>query len=133
MSPQRKALASSTPSSALGVLIQGTNVTAYVPNGSWATSSTGVQVVPIEPLPVGLPQSISTPDTANSCASNSITGETVCTANGTDIYLITGSTINTTLTSGSNAVRPPGPTGCKNCGVAIDAVADNRNRFDGSQ
>ena len=120
-----KALASSTPSSALGVLIQSTNVTAYVPNGSWATSSTGVQVVPIEPLPVGLPQSISTPDTANSCASNSITGETVCAANGTDVYLITGSTINTTLTSGSNAVRPPGPTGCKNCGVAIDAVADN--------
>ena len=120
-----KALASSTPSSALGVLIQGTNVTAYVPNGAWSTSSTGVQVVPIEPLPVGLPQSISTPDTANSCASNSISGETVCVANGTDVYLITGSTINTTLTSASNVVRPPGPTGCENCGVAIDAVADN--------
>jgi hypothetical protein len=119
-----KALSSSTPSNALGVLIQGTNVTAYVPNGSWATTSTGVQVVPIEPLNVGLPQSISTRDATNSCASNSVTGETVCAANGTDIYLITGSTINTTLTSGSNAVRPPGPVGCENCGVAIDAVSN---------
>jgi hypothetical protein len=118
------ALASSTPSNALGVLTQGANVTAYVPNGSWGTSTTGVQLVPIEPLPVGQPQSISTPDTANSCASNSVTGETVCAANGTDIYLITGSTLNATLTSGSTAIRPPGPTGCKNCGVAIDAVAN---------
>ena len=127
-----KALTSSIPSNTLGVLIQGTSVSAYVPNGSWATSTTGVQLVPIEPLSGGLPQSISTRDTANSCASNSVTGETVCTANGTangtdhstDIYLITGSTLTATLTSGSNVVRPPGPTGCENCGVAIDAVSN---------
>jgi hypothetical protein len=118
------AIASTTTGNTLGVLIRGANVTAYVPNGAWRTPSTGVQVVPLEPVPVALPQSIATPDTVNACVSNSVTGETVCVANGTDVYLITGATLNSTLSSGSTAIRPPGAPGCKNCDVAIDGVSN---------
>lgn len=116
------ALASAMPTNALGVLVQGNNVTAYVPNGSWETTVTGIQVVPIEPTPVGTPSSISTPGTVNSCASNFVTGETACTADNTDIYLITGSTLNTTLTSGSNSVAHFSSGQCNNCTVSIDGV-----------
>ena len=41
-------------------------------------------------------------NTVNSCASNSVTGQTVCSSNVTDVYLITGSTLNTTLASDAN-------------------------------
>jgi hypothetical protein len=58
----------------------------------------------------------------NSCASNSTTGQTVCTANNTDVYLLTGTTLNTTLTSaGSGQIGFSGGA-CTNCGVAMDAV-----------
>ncbi len=115
-------LESSKPSNATGVLIQGTAVTAYVPNASWETSTTGLQVVPLEPTPVAAPASIATPGAVNSCASNSVTGETVCIANDTDVYLITGSTLNNTLTSGSNALAPFSDGQCNNCNVGINAV-----------
>jgi len=86
---------SCAPSGALATLLQnltgdaGTRtVTAHVPNGTWATSSTGVQVVPIEPTPVAAPVSVLTANPVNSCASNAQTGQTVCAANNTDIYLL---------------------------------------------
>ena len=95
------AISSCRPTNSLTVLVQGSNVTSYVPNGNWSSGQTGVQVVPIEPT--GTPTSIATRGVVNTCASNWITGETVCTANSTDVYLITGTTLNTTLTSGANA------------------------------
>jgi RHS repeat-associated protein len=139
VSPQ---LASCLPSSSLGVLLpaSGTGtVTAYVPNGSWSDGHSGIQVVPVEGG--GSPALISTPHPVNSCASNSVTGETVCVANTTDVYLISGSTLNSTLTSGSSGVtaqfdppvapfaRPPKTPflsggWCLNCGVAINAVTN---------
>jgi hypothetical protein len=139
VSPQ---LASCAPTGSLSVLLpaSGTgSVTAYVPNGSWSDGHTGIQVVPVEGG--GTPAVISTPNPVNSCASNSVTGETVCVANTTDVYLISGSTLNNTLTSGSSGVtvqfdpplsltgRPPKTpflTGgwCLNCGVAINAVTN---------
>jgi hypothetical protein len=39
------------------------------------------------------------PNAVNSCSSNSTTGTTVCVANNTDVYLINGSTLSTTLSS----------------------------------
>lgn len=139
VSPQ---LASCTPTGSLSVLLpaSGTgNVTAYVPNGSYSDGHAGIEVVPIEGN--GSPSVISTPNPVNSCASNSATGETVCVANTTDVYLISGSTLSNTLTSGSSGVtvqfdlplgnfsRPPKTpflTGgwCLNCGVAINAVTN---------
>jgi hypothetical protein len=110
------------PSSSLGILAQGKTVTSYVPNGAWDTANTGIQVVPIEP--VGTPASITTPNTPNSCSSNSATGQTVCTANNTDVYLITGTTLNTTLTSGANTEAGFSGGFCENCGVAINSTTN---------
>jgi hypothetical protein len=116
------AIASCLPTSSLGVLVQGSIVTAYVPLGSWGFGNTGVQVVPIEPP--GPFTNIMTASIVNSCSSNSSTGETVCVANNTDVYLITGTTLNTTLTSGANAFTGFSGGSCMNCGVTINAVTN---------
>jgi hypothetical protein len=104
------------------VLVQGTNVTAYLPNGSWMSSLSGVQVVPIEPT--GTVTSIVTPGVVNSCASNWVSGETVCTASDNDVYLITGNSLNATLTSGATSQASFSGGSCANCGVAINAVTN---------
>jgi len=106
--------------SSLAALVQGKNVTAYVPNGHWTSYNTGIQVVPIEPTPLANPASIATPGVVNSCAANSSTGQTVCTANNTDVYLITGSTLNQTLTSGATGLTTFSGGTCANCGVVIN-------------
>jgi hypothetical protein len=109
------------PTSSLAIAL-GTNVNAYVPNGWWGSSTTGVKIVPLEG--VGASATIPTTHAVNSCASNPATGQTVCTANNTDIYLITGSTLNTTLTSGSNQFAGFSGGSCQNCGVAINALTN---------
>ena len=62
----------------------GSTVTAYIPHGDWTTTTTGIGVVNIEGTAGST--TISTPNTVNACSSNSITGETVCTADNTDVY-----------------------------------------------
>lgn len=116
-----KKLSSCIPTSSLAVSL-GTQVVAYAPNGYWEGGSTGIQYVPIEGG--GSPATITTPQVVNSCASNSVTGETVCTADNTDVYLITGSTLNTTLTSGSTDRASFSGGSCNNCGVAINAATN---------
>jgi hypothetical protein len=107
------------PSSSLSVLIQGSNVTSYVPNGSWSQPVTGIHLVPLEG---GVARaSIATPNVVNSCSSNSTTGETVCTANNTDVYTLTGSTLGATLSSGAVGTMAFSGGPCANCGVAIDS------------
>ena len=109
------------PSSSLSVLISGTNVTSYVPKGSWVNPATGVSVVNVEGSSI-TPGLIPTLKTVNSCASNSVTGQTVCTANNNDVYLISGTTLGPTLPSaGTGIIGFSGGT-CTNCGVAMDAV-----------
>ncbi len=110
------------PSSSIGVLTGTTTVQAYVPNGYWEGGTTGVQFVPIEGG--GSNASVSTDKVVNACSSNSVTGQTVCTANNTDVYLITGSTLNKTLASGSNFTAGFSGGSCNNCGVAIDALTN---------
>ena len=111
------------PSSSLGVLVQAPNVTSYVPNGAWATANTGLQVVQLEPT-TGVPASVVTPGVVNSCASNSVTGETVCSSNGTDVYLLTGSTLNSTLTSGADQGTNFSGGTCATCGVAMNQLTN---------
>jgi hypothetical protein len=111
------------PSSSLGVLVQAPNVTSYVPNGAWSTGNTGLQVVQLEPS-TPAPTSIATPNVVNSCASNSLTGETVCSSNLTDVYLITGTTLNTTLSSDANQFAGFSGGSCETCGVAVNEVAN---------
>lgn len=109
------------PSSSLSVLVTGTNVTSYVPKGSWSFGVSGVSVVNVEGSSI-TPTLIPTTNVVNSCASNSITGTTVCTANNTDVYLLSGTTLGSTLTSsGSGTILFSGGT-CTNCGVAMDAI-----------
>lgn len=114
------------PSSSLSVLASGANVAAYVPKGSWSGGSTGVSVVTVEgsnTLPTTNP--IATASTVNSCASNSVTGQTVCTANNNEVYKISGlaavPTVTTLMSSGGGTIDFSGGS-CTNCGVAMDAV-----------
>src|ERR1039458_6393013 len=118
-------LSACVPTSSLGILAPSTPgpVTAYVPNGAWAGSTTGIQVWPVEPVPLP-PTPVPTPSVVNSCSSNPATGETVCVANNTDVYLLTGTTLNTTLSSGSNSFASFSGGTCENCGVAIDALGN---------
>jgi len=118
------------PSSSTGVLVQGTNVTAYVPQGNWESGVTGVNVVPIEtsagvgaaePDALPPPTLIATTDAVNSCSSNSDTGETVCVTNGTDAYLISGTTLNTTVSDAADGTEGFSGGDCNTCGVVVDS------------
>jgi hypothetical protein len=107
----------------MAVLVTGKNVDAYVPNGSWQeTGSLNVQLVPIEGSDARA--TISTKNAVNSCSSNSATGETVCTANTSDVYLITGAALTKTLTSGATGTASFSGGTCKNCGVVVDSTSN---------
>src|SRR5213078_2832850 len=75
-------------SSSLTPLVQGANVTAYVPKGTWAFPNTGVSAVNVEGSSI-TPTNMATPTVVNSCASNSTTGKTVCTGNDASVYEFT--------------------------------------------
>lgn len=111
------------PSSSLSVMVNNTakTVVSYVPKGSWGHYNTGVSVVNVEGSSI-TPTLISTPSAVNSCASNPVTGVTVCAANDNNVYLLTGTTLSSTLTSGGSGTI--GFTGgiCTNCSVAMDAT-----------
>ncbi len=113
------------PSSSIAVLVQGKNVTVYAPQGNWGSETTGVKVVPIETSSGvgtgGAPTSVTTASVVNSCSSNSTTGQTVCVANNTDVYLINGTTLTSTLTSGATASESFSGGECENCGVVVDS------------
>jgi hypothetical protein len=109
------------PSSSLGVSVSGTNVVAYVPKGNWESTVTGVSAINIEGTSI-TPTLISTPNAVNSCAANPITGQTVCVANNTDIYLIKGTTLSTTFTSGGSGTIGFSGGSCTNCSVVMDSV-----------
>jgi hypothetical protein len=108
------------PSSSLGILVTGTNAVAYVPKGNWGSITTGVSAINIEGTSI-TPTLISTPNVVNSCAANPITGQTVCAANNTDVYLIKGTTLSTTLTSGGSGTIGFSGGSCTNCSVVIDS------------
>ena len=113
------------PASSLSVLVQGKDVTSYLPQGNWGGGSASVNVVPIETSSGigtgGSPTSITVGSAPNSCASNSTTGQTVCIGNNTDVYLINGSTLTSTLTSGATSTEGFSGGDCENCGVVVDA------------
>ena len=113
------------PSSSIGILVQGTNATVYAPQGNWGGGSASVNVIPIETSSGigtgGAPTSVTTGHVPNSCSSNSTTGETVCVGNNTDVYLINGSTLTSTLTSGATSSESFSGGECENCGVVVDS------------
>lgn len=110
------------PASSLSVMVRGTNVTSYVPKGNWSvTPVKGVSVVNVEGASI-VPTLIPTTNVVNSCASNPVTGQTVCTANNTDVYLFSGTSLGSTLTSGGSGQLTFSGGLCTNCGVTMDAV-----------
>ena len=102
---------------------------AYVPKGAWTPTwdvpgiTNKIDVLNIEGRGV-TPTEITTPNTVNSCASNALTGETVCTADNNDVYIIQGTTLKSILnSSGVPSLRPMFFEGnCANCGVTMDAI-----------
>jgi len=123
------ALAACVPTSSLGIIapVKGpAAVKALVPNASWRTSTTGIQVVQLETGggPVVTPVSLTTPNPVNSCAGNPATGEGVCVANNTDVYHLSTTNAVTTLTSGANATTSFSGGECENCGVAVNALTN---------
>ena len=113
-------LASCVPTSSLAV-VAGTNVDAYVPNGSWDSGTTGIERVPLEGGDA--PHVFTTTGNVNSCAANSSTGEVVCTENNTNVDLISGPTATavTTITSSANNYAGFSGGDCYNCGVGVNA------------
>lgn len=111
------------------MLIAGTDATAYVPDGTWSSGSApNIEVVPIETKSGigtgGAPSTITTTKPVNSCSSNSATGQTVCVANDTDVFLVEGTAIKSTLTSGSNGTQSFSGGSCMNCGVVVDSSSN---------
>ncbi|MDE3137137.1 MAG: hypothetical protein KGL59_11225 [Acidobacteriota bacterium] len=112
---------SCTASSSLSVMVQGSNVTAYVPKGAWDYSATGISVVNVEGASI-TPASLSTPNIVNSCASDPKTGLTVCSANNSDVYILSGTTLSSTLTSGGSGYICFSGGCATNTGVAMDST-----------
>jgi len=115
-------LSACLPSSSLA-LLTGTTVTAYVPNGYWSGGATGLTAVNVEGATSATPIATGS-DLINACSANSATGQTVCTANNTDVYLISGTKVNNILTSGANAQGSFSGGTCQNCGVAFNALTN---------
>lgn len=113
---------SCAPSSSLAVaVVKGTNVVAYVPKGWWGSGATGISAVNVEGSAL-TPTAIGTPNAVNSAASNSVTGETVATSNGTDVYLIKGTSLTNTLTDGGSGNLDFSGGSPTTSGVAVDGT-----------
>jgi len=115
---------SCVPSGAMAVLVHGSNVDAYLPDGSYQELNTGVDLVPIEDTSIAATH-INTPSPVNSCSSNPATGETVCTANNSDIYTLAGQGLLATLTSAASGALQSSGGACANCGVSIDPTINS--------
>jgi len=105
----------------MSTLVSGSNVTSYVPKGNWGSSTTGIDVVNVEGTSI-TNKLIATADVINSCASNSATGKTVCSANNNKVYVLSGTSVSTILTdAGTGTICFSG--GCPTtAGVAMDAT-----------
>ena len=115
--------ASCVPAGAVGVLVHGQAVDAYVPNGSYLELATGVDFVPVEDT-IAVGTRINTPNPVNSCSSNPSTGETICTANNTDVYALAGSNLLNTFTSAGSGFLQTSGGSCTNCGVVVDPTTN---------
>lgn len=110
-------------SSSVFVLTTGSNVVAYVPKGNWGSTNTGISVVNVEGSSI-TPTLISTPNVVNSAASDPFTGQTVAVANNTDVYLLNGTTLASTLTSGGSGTIGFSGGSVTDAGIAMDSIHD---------
>jgi hypothetical protein len=116
------------PSSSLGILVVGSNATIYAPQGTWDKGEPAVKVIPIETSSGvgtgGAPTMVTTGSIPNSCSSNSTTGTTVCTGNDNKVFVINGSTLSSTVTSGATGTQSFTGGDCMNCGVVVDSTTN---------
>ncbi len=126
--PSVTTLSSCVPGASMSVLFGPTDgtvkntVTAYVPNSSWYyVYGNTVDVVPLEGAAT-TPSMVTTGGPVNSCSSNSNTLQTVCVDNYRGVYLIKGSSLMASFSSGANTDASFSGGSCMNCGVAMDAV-----------
>jgi len=104
-------------------LVSGTNVTSYIPKGHWGTATTGIDVVNVEGTTI-TNTVIPTANAVNSCASNSVTGQTVCTTNGTDVYILKGTSVTNVLSDGGSGVICFSGGCTTTIGVSMDATSN---------
>ena len=102
-------------------------MTAYVPKGRWSTDTSDVSVVNVEGSSIAPTRIPTAPDAINSCASNPITGQTVCTANNNHVYILQGTALDSSVSlnplasAGTGTIVFSGGS-CTNCGVMMDAI-----------
>lgn len=117
-------------SGSISTLVSGKNVISYVPKGNWSSSATGIDVVNVEGTSITSKQIPTGSDVINSCASNSATGQTVCTANNNDVYVLKGTGLdpsvspNPLVDGGSGSIHFSGGV-ATTTGVSMDG-ADNK-------
>jgi hypothetical protein len=117
-------------SGSISTLVSGTNVTSYVPKGSWSSTATGIDVVNVEGTSITNTLIPTGTDVINSCASNSATGQTVCTANNNDVYVLKGTGLdpsvspNPLVDGGSGTISFSGGS-ATTTGVSMDGT-DNK-------
>ncbi len=117
------------PSNSMSVMVARKDVFSFVPKGAWRLPGQipqkDIDFVKVEPDPMPV-KKIPTDQEVVSCASDSSTGQTVCTTHDKDVYVFDGtSPQGPPLKSGAS----PGDIvffggSCMNCGVTIDAVHD---------
>ncbi len=117
-------------SGSISTLIYGGDVISYVPKGAWDSSTTGIDVINVEGSSITNTQIPTGTDVINSCASNSVTGQTVCTANNNDVYVLKGTSLDPSVSpdpltdGGSGEINFSGGS-TTTSGVSID-TPDNK-------
>ena len=110
--------------------VSGGGVTSYIPQGSWDGSTPGIDVVNVEGTSTTDTVISTGTDVINSCASNSATGQTVCTANNNDVFVLRGTGLdpsvptNPLVDGGSGFISFSGGS-ATTTGVAMDSP-DNK-------
>jgi hypothetical protein len=117
-------------SGSISTLVFERNVVSYVPKGSWESGATGVDVVNVEGTSIHNTLIPTGSDVINSCASNSVTGQTVCTANNNDVYVLKGTGLDPSvspnpLTDGASGTISFSGGSAATTGVSMDG-ADNK-------
>jgi hypothetical protein len=110
------------PSSAMSLLAAEKQVFSFVPKGSWLVPQKDIGLVSVEPYAVPLKR-IPTTKPVTSCASNSRTGQTVCTTTDKDVYVFTPPALSpSTLQSAASGMSTFFGGQCMTCAVTMDAV-----------
>lgn len=116
-------------SGSISTLVSGKNVISYVPKGNWDSSATGIDVVTMKGSRITKKRIRTGSNAINSCASNSLTGQTVCTANNKHVYVLKGTGLDKSvspnpLTDGGSGTISFSGGSVTTSGVSMDATGN---------